>query len=96
MAAITGWGRGTWGEGAWDEPLPVDVSGLSVSGEVGTVIVTTGQRVLVAGVEAGAEVGGLREIVFVTGVQAGVETSRVLVWGREIPDPGTVWTEIAA
>jgi len=34
--------------------------------------------------------------VSVTGVQAGAETSRVLIWGREIPDPGTVWTEIAA
>jgi hypothetical protein len=34
--------------------------------------------------------------VSVIGVQTSAQTSRVLVWGREIPDPGTVWTEIAA
>jgi len=96
MAAITGWGRGTWGEAAFDEPIPVLVSGVSGEGLVGSVEVTTVQRVFVTGVSAPAEVGALREIVQVTGVQAGAVSNRVLVWGREIPDSGTVWTEIAA
>jgi len=96
MAAITGWGRGTWGEAAFGEALPVVVSGVSADGQVGAVSVTTVQRVFVTGVSAPAEVGALREIVQVTGVEAGAATNRVLVWGREIPAPSTTWTEIAA
>lgn len=96
MAAITGWGRGTWSEAAFGEPIPVLVSGVSGESLVGSVEVTTVQRVFVTGVSAPAQVGALREIVQVTGVQAGAVSNRVLVWGREIPVPNTIWTEIAA
>jgi len=29
MALITGWDRSTWNSGAWDEPVPVEVTGVS-------------------------------------------------------------------
>lgn len=96
MVQITGWGRGVWSEGAFGEAAPVLVSGVSAAGEVGTAFVATSQTVFLSGVAASAQAGALREIVRVTGAEAGAETSRVLVWGKEIPDPGTVWTEIAA
>ena len=34
--------------------------------------------------------------VTLTGVSGSGEVTPVIVWGRIIPDPGTVWTEIAA
>jgi len=90
---FTGWGRAGFGELAWGEG---SVAVGSAEGLVGSVEVTTVQRVFVTGVSAPAQVGALREIVQVTGVEAGAVSNRVLVWGREIPAPPTVWTEIAA
>ena len=53
MAAITGWGRQAWGDGPWGEPVPVELTGQSATGAVGTVAITAeanfvpnGQRLL--------------------------------------------------
>jgi len=40
MALIAGWGRGTWSEGAWSSPLPVTVTGVAATGQVGSVTVS--------------------------------------------------------
>lgn len=37
MAIVAGWGRGTWSTGTWGNPLPVDVTGVSGTGQVGSV-----------------------------------------------------------
>jgi hypothetical protein len=70
------------GEGQFNavSPVRVPVSGVSSLGEIGIAAVVATQSVVVP----------------VVGVQAGAETNRVLVWGNEIPNPGTIWTEIAA
>jgi hypothetical protein len=46
MANVTGWGRGTWGEGTWNEALPVTVSGITASTNVGSVTVAIGQQLM--------------------------------------------------
>ena len=39
MADITGWGRGAWSAGPWSEPVPVEVTGESATGGVGSVAI---------------------------------------------------------
>jgi hypothetical protein len=56
----------------------VSLTGVSATGQVGSVTVIEG-----SGVD-----------VFVTGVSATGLVRPVLVWGRIVPDPGTVYTEI--
>jgi hypothetical protein len=40
MANLTGWGRGTWDEGAFGEPIPVALTGVTSTGQVGTATAT--------------------------------------------------------
>lgn len=80
----------------------VSVTGLEATASVGTVTQKTNQNITVTAPAAAiATVNPVAQVicdanVSVTGLEAGVLTPRVLVWGREIPDPGTIWTEIAA
>jgi hypothetical protein len=79
MALISGWGRGSWSEGAWNEPIPAEVTGVSASGQVGTVAVTGSAIFAVTGVSADGVVGRVGQAV---------------VWGKVIPDPGNTWTDV--
>ena len=82
----------------------VSVTGLEATHAVGDVTVTggTGITVDVTGLEATGEVtnenptvtGGAN--VYPTGIAGTGEVTSPIVWGRIVPDPGTVWTEIAA
>jgi hypothetical protein len=63
MANVTGWGRGTWSEGSWGEALPVTVSGISTSINIGSVTVAIGQQIDVTGLSLTANI----ESVVVTG-----------------------------
>lgn len=78
----------------------LSVTGFSVSANVGGVTQRTNQVISATGVEATSGVGVVEVFgsanVFPVGLEAGAETNRVLVWGREIPVPNTIWTEIAA
>jgi len=78
----------------------LSVTGLAASADVGEVTQRTSQVVPVAGVGAVTGVGTVQVFgdanVFPVGLEAGATSNRVLVWGREIPAPATVWTEIAA
>jgi len=80
----------------------VPVTGLEATSAVGTVTVIegTGIDVPVTGVAATSAVGSVTvtadATVFPTGVEGSGEVRRVLVWGNIVPDPGTIWTEIAA
>jgi hypothetical protein len=71
MSAITGWGRGTWSEGTFGEPLPVLVSGVFASGEVGGIPQVV---VNLTGVSASGEVGTVSlstdQVVSVNGVES--------------------------
>jgi len=75
----------------------VFVTGVSAAGETGTVAVLTDQQTPVTGLAGQGQVGQATTTgdanVFVIGLQASVETNRVLGWGREIPNPGTTWSE---
>lgn len=97
---ITGWGRGAWSEGPWGEAIPVVVTGVEATGEVGVVEVSIGATAAVAGVSATGRVGvaiaGLSITAEVTGVEAEAQTTAPTVWGPLIPDAGTTWTSIAA
>jgi hypothetical protein len=44
MANITGWGRGTWSEATWGEPIPVEVTGVSITAELGNEAITADVR----------------------------------------------------
>ena len=54
MANITGWGRGGWGEGAWNNPIAVEVTGLSATASLGTAVSDTGIVFGITGVSATA------------------------------------------
>jgi len=80
----------------------VPATGLEATGNVGSVTVTggTGITVNVTGLEATGAVGSVTVTgganVFPTGVSGTGEVTPPIVWGRIVPDPDTVWTEIAA
>ena len=59
MALIAGWGRGTWSEGAWSSPLPVTVTGVAATGQIGSVTVSGASDVPVTGLEATGSVGSV-------------------------------------
>jgi hypothetical protein len=46
MANVTGWGRGTWSEATWGEPIPVEVTGVSITAELGNETITAMQTYL--------------------------------------------------
>ena len=78
---------------------------LSVTGVVGTMSVGTvqgqaGAGADVTGVLATGSVGSITmtgaALVTPTGVSATGTAGQTLVWGRIKPDPGTIWTRIAA
>jgi hypothetical protein len=50
MANITGWGRGTWSEATWGEPIPVEVTGVSITAELGNEAITTDVDVSLTGI----------------------------------------------
>ena len=52
MANITGWGRGTWNELAWDSPIPVVVTGVSGTSELGNEFFTGDVNASVTGLVA--------------------------------------------
>ena len=78
---------------------------LSVTGVVGTMSVGTvqgqaGAGADVTGVLVTGSVGSITTtgagLVTLTGVSATGTAGQALVWGRIKPDPGTIWTRIAA
>jgi hypothetical protein len=83
MANVTGWGRGTWSEGSWGEALPVTVSGITASTNIGSVTVAIGQQIDVTGLSLTANI----ESVVVTGtanIVAQGLSAQVLI-GEETP-----------
>jgi hypothetical protein len=50
MANITGWGRGTWSEATWGEPIPVEVTGVSITAELGNETITANADVSLTGI----------------------------------------------
>ena len=93
---------GEVGSAAVEAGANAPATGIAATGAVGTVTVVegTGIDVDVIGVSATGPVGTVTIIggatVSVTGVSATGLVKPVLVWGRIAPNPGTVWTEIAA
>ena len=59
MANITGWGRGTWSSGAWGEAIPVELTGVSATGAVGSVSVVAEANVPATGLQATGNVGSV-------------------------------------
>ena len=98
MTLISGWGRGSWSEGAWNEPIPAEVTGVSVSGQVGTVAVTGSAIFAVTGVSVSGQVGTVAvdagATAFLVGVTAVGRVGQAVVWGKVIPDPGNTWTDV--
>ena len=79
----------------------ITVTGVAGTGGVGSVEIRNGQVIpLNPNIKGSGEVGTVSIIgnaaVSVTGISGSGEVTPVIVWGRIIPDPGTVWTEIAA
>lgn len=79
----------------------VPTTGLAAIASVGEVTQRTTQ--VVPAFAPAAAVGSVGTVtvfadanVFVSGVEASTVVQPVLVWGKIIPDPGTIWTEIAA
>ncbi len=57
MADITGWGRGAWAEGPWGTSIPVELTGVSATGSVNSVTISTQALVLPTGVEGTGTLG---------------------------------------
>jgi len=89
MTLISGWGRGSWSEGAWNEPIPAEVTGVSVSGQVGTVAVDAGATAFLVGVTAVGRVG--QAVVWGKVIPDPGNT-----WTDVDPSAITIWTPIAA
>ena len=73
MANVTGWGRGTWSEGSWGEALPVTVSGISTSINIGSVTVAIGQQIDVTGLSAQVLIGEETPVIDVTTIATGLD-----------------------
>jgi len=80
-------------------------SGLTLTGVAGTMAVGTaagqaGAGASVTGVFATGSVGSITmtgtALVIPTGVSGQGVIGNALVWGKIVPDPGTIWTRIAA
>ena len=78
----------------------VSPTGVEATGEIGDVTVTggTGITVVVTGVQSTGAVGTATAsggaVVSVTGLEATGGVGQVIVWGRIVPEPGTVYSEI--
>ena len=76
------------------------VTGVAGTTSVGTAQGQAGAGVVATGVFATGSVGSVTTAasasVIVTGVSATGTVGQALVWGRIKPDPGTIWTRIAA
>jgi len=76
------------------------VTGVAGTMSVGTVQSQAGAGADVTGVFATGSVGSVTiaasALVTPTGVSATGTAGQTLVWGRIKPDPGTIWTRIAA
>ena len=86
MALISGWGRGTWSEGEWGTPLPVEVTGVSASGQVGSVTVSADANVPETGLQATGNVGGVQvntdQVLEVTGLLADVGVTQFYTYSK--------------
>jgi len=75
-------------------------TGIEATGGVGSVTISADANVALVGVESTGEVGDVTitggAVVSPTGVSGTGEVTSPIVWGRIVPDPGTIWTEIAA
>ena len=75
-------------------------TGLEATGGVGSVSVAANSITTVSGVGAVGEVGDVTVtggvVVDLTGVEATGEVTPPVVWGTIVPNPGTIWSEIAA
>ena len=80
-------------------------SGLTLTGVAGTMAVGTaegqaGAGADVTGVFATGSVGSVvitgSATIIPTGLFAAGQVGQVLIWGQIVPDPGTIWTRIAA
>jgi hypothetical protein len=84
VALVSGWGRGTWSEGAWSTPLPIEVTGVSASGQVGAVTVTADANVPETGLQAVGSIGGVQvntdQVLAVTGETAGPVYWHFIFW----------------
>jgi len=74
-------------------------TGLEATGAVGDAEGRAGAVVEVTGLEATSAVGEIASVtgsavVSPTGVSATGEVGAVIIWGRIVPDPGTVYSEI--
>lgn len=73
MALVTGYSRGTWDEGAYGQPLPVVVTGESLTASLGDETVSTGVLIIPTGEEATSALGSVtvttEAIISVTGLQ---------------------------
>ncbi len=97
---------GVEGTGALgDVTVTGNQSGLTLTGVAGTMAVGTAQGQAgagadVTGVFATGSVGSVTTTgsatITPTGVFAAGQVGQALVWGKIVPDPGTVWTRIAA
>ena len=103
MALITGWDRSTWDSGAWNNPVPVEVTGVSAASAVGSTTITIAISFSVTGVSATSVIGvpyislsNWSVIVKVDGVSATSIVNQATVWSiidtSQTPD----WIEIAA
>ena len=76
------------------------ITGVAGTMSVGTVQGQAGAGVVATGVFATGSVGSVTTtaaaLVTTTGVSATGTVGQALVWGRVKPDPGTIWTRIAA
>ena len=95
VVPFSGWGRGGWGELAFGEG---SVAPGAAIGQVGTLLVEGGTKILLLGLAATGQVGGVRIIegsgvtVLLTGQQMRADVGRAFVWGRVDPnqDPNYV------
>ena len=91
MSYITGWGRGAWSDGAWGEPLPVEVTGVAATGELGNVTVSGAATVQPSGLEATSGLGSVvvkaDANVSVTGEEATSGLGSVTVTGTANVSP---------
>ena len=78
----------------------VPATGIEATGGVGSVTISADSNLALVGVEADGEVGDITvtggAVVELTGVEATGEVTPPVVWGTIVPNPGTIWSEIAA
>lgn len=92
---VTGLGTGAVGTVSVD--IGVELTGVSATGYVGTVLVPQ-DTVYVTGVQGLGQIGTVSVVancnVFVSGVEAVGTTGSVFVWGEVVPPSASGWTPI--